>query len=291
MRPATSASAPFSQALRPAPIFDSFAECTHAFGAASLMVPVLHPSCLHHRRAVHACTLWPQAARPPSHRHRMPRCTHAPDGGAAPAPGTATRGLHARACKRAYHHTALLRSASQVMADARNSELELASFQALHNEVKRGDIVGVEGFPGKSKKGELSIFPRRMSVLTPCLHMPPTAHFGLKDQETRYRCARRGASRREGRGGRGAPKDVCSAMLLCGVLQTTGYSELCCAGRRRGPVRWQPRGAQGGRGHAPSTPRLQAVQTQAGSTPTQRAACTSPSCAVHRGAHACAQRQ
>ncbi|KAF5842343.1 hypothetical protein DUNSADRAFT_7657 [Dunaliella salina] len=75
----------------------------------------------------------------------------------------------------------------QVMADARNSELELAAFQDTHNETKRGDIVGVSGFPGKSKKGELSLFPRSFHVLSPCLHMPPKAHFGLKDQETRYR--------------------------------------------------------------------------------------------------------
>ena len=52
----------------------------------------------------------------------------------------------------------------------------------MHNECKRGDIVGVEGFPGKSKKGELSIFPKKFAVLSPCLHMPPSAHFGLKDQ-------------------------------------------------------------------------------------------------------------
>eukprot|EP00955_Chlamydomonas_euryale_P004985 53054-Chlamydomonas_euryale.AAC.1 len=85
----------------------------------------------------------------------------------------------------------------QVIADARNSELDLAGFQGLHNDVKtlqdtracaqRGDIVGVEGYPGKSKKGELSIFPTKFTVLSPCLHMPPSSHFGLKDQETRYR--------------------------------------------------------------------------------------------------------
>ena len=62
------------------------------------------------------------------------------------------------------------------------SELDLAAFQALHNETKRGDIVGVEGHPGKSKKGELSIFPVKFTVLSPCLHMPPSTHFGLKDQ-------------------------------------------------------------------------------------------------------------
>eukprot|EP00878_Enallax_costatus_P032994 GHUV01036357.1.p1 GENE.GHUV01036357.1~~GHUV01036357.1.p1 ORF type:complete len:540 (+),score=204.31 GHUV01036357.1:86-1705(+) len=75
----------------------------------------------------------------------------------------------------------------QVMADARVSELDEDSFLLLHNEVKRGDIVGVEGHPGKSQKGELSIFPVKFVVLAPCLHMPPSLHFGLKDQETRYR--------------------------------------------------------------------------------------------------------
>eukprot|EP00798_Chlamydomonas_sp_ICE-L_P005736 gene5736-6026_t len=75
----------------------------------------------------------------------------------------------------------------QIMADARHSDLELAAFQELHNDCKRGDIVGVIGFPGKSKKGELSIFPKSFQVLSPCLHMPPSTRYGLKDQETRYR--------------------------------------------------------------------------------------------------------
>ena len=67
-------------------------------------------------------------------------------------------------------------------ASRRNSDVDLEGFTAVHNDAKRGDIVGVEGFPGKSKKGELSIFPKRFVVLSPCLHMPPTAHYGLKDQ-------------------------------------------------------------------------------------------------------------
>ncbi|KAG2440330.1 hypothetical protein HXX76_004435 [Chlamydomonas incerta] len=75
----------------------------------------------------------------------------------------------------------------QIMADARNSDLDAEGYAQVHNECKRGDIVGVEGFPGKSKKGELSIFPKKFAVLSPCLHMPPSTHFGLKDQETRYR--------------------------------------------------------------------------------------------------------
>lgn len=79
----------------------------------------------------------------------------------------------------------------QVMCDASKFEtqggLDLASFQRLMNSVKRGDIVGLKGYPGKSKRGELSVFPYSIQVLAPCLHMPPGAHFGLKDQETRYR--------------------------------------------------------------------------------------------------------
>merc|ERR1711970_1305476 len=53
--------------------------------------------------------------------------------------------------------------------------------------VSLGDIVGVKGIPTRSKAGELSIRPTKIDRLTPCLHMPPHQHFGVKDQETRYR--------------------------------------------------------------------------------------------------------
>lgn len=39
----------------------------------------------------------------------------------------------------------------QVMADARKSELDEAEFARLHASVKRGDFVGVTGFPGSQK--------------------------------------------------------------------------------------------------------------------------------------------
>ncbi|XP_057543621.1 lysine--tRNA ligase, cytoplasmic-like isoform X2 [Amaranthus tricolor] len=99
----------------------------------------------------------------------------------------------------------------QVMADARTSELDEAEFSKFHDSVKRGDIVGVIGFPGKTKRGELSIFPKSFVVLSHCLHMMPRQKpttdnanvkkgevwvpgstrnpelYVLKDQETRYR--------------------------------------------------------------------------------------------------------
>lgn len=54
----------------------------------------------------------------------------------------------------------------QVMADQRTSELadDTDAFTALHAGVKRGDIIGVRGKPGASKRGELSIFPVHMQA-------------------------------------------------------------------------------------------------------------------------------
>lgn len=99
----------------------------------------------------------------------------------------------------------------QVMADARASELDEAEFSRFHATVKRGDIVGVTGYPGKTKRGELSIFPKSFVILSHCLHMMPRQKaaaaaenvkkgevwvpgqtrnpelYILKDQETRYR--------------------------------------------------------------------------------------------------------
>ena len=65
-----------------------------------------------------------------------------------------------------------------------------ASFRSIHARLRRGDIVGVSGYPGKSKKGELSIFPVDMTLLSPCLHMLPkssSATTSAINQDTRYR--------------------------------------------------------------------------------------------------------
>ncbi|XP_026866815.2 lysine--tRNA ligase isoform X1 [Electrophorus electricus] len=74
----------------------------------------------------------------------------------------------------------------QVMANSRNYKSE-EDFIHINNKLRRGDIVGVRGNPGKTKKGELSIIPVEMTLLSPCLHMLPHLHFGLKDKETRFR--------------------------------------------------------------------------------------------------------
>uniref|UniRef100_A0A452UGK3 Lysine--tRNA ligase n=1 Tax=Ursus maritimus TaxID=29073 RepID=A0A452UGK3_URSMA len=74
----------------------------------------------------------------------------------------------------------------QVMANSRNYKSE-EEFIHINNKLRRGDIIGVQGNPGKTKKGELSIIPYEITLLSPCLHMLPHLHFGLKDKETRYR--------------------------------------------------------------------------------------------------------
>ncbi len=40
---------------------------------------------------------------------------------------------------------------------------------------------------GRSKSGELSVFPHSIQLLAPCLHLLPADHYGLKDSEVRFR--------------------------------------------------------------------------------------------------------
>ncbi|PCH35949.1 lysyl-tRNA synthetase [Wolfiporia cocos MD-104 SS10] len=74
----------------------------------------------------------------------------------------------------------------QIMANKQDAE-DPEAFASVHDNFRRGDIVGVIGTPTRTKKGELSIAPKSMILLAPNLHQLPSEHFGLKDQETRYR--------------------------------------------------------------------------------------------------------
>jgi len=79
----------------------------------------------------------------------------------------------------------------QIMSSLANYESEEA-FHETHKIIKRGDIIGVRGSPGKSKNGELSVFPTKIELLSPCLHMLPfakgdSAMGGISNMETRYR--------------------------------------------------------------------------------------------------------
>ncbi|KAG6902944.1 Lysine--tRNA ligase [Termitomyces sp. Mi166 len=74
----------------------------------------------------------------------------------------------------------------QIMATQQDAA-DPDSFVATHDIFRRGDIVGVTGIPSRTKKGELSVSPSSIQLLSPNLHQLPSSHFGLKDQETRYR--------------------------------------------------------------------------------------------------------
>jgi len=74
----------------------------------------------------------------------------------------------------------------QVMANA-SFFSSLEDYLAITDKIHRGDIVGCEGHPARTKTGELSIIPTKLTLLSPCLHMLPHLHYGLKDKETRFR--------------------------------------------------------------------------------------------------------
>lgn len=79
----------------------------------------------------------------------------------------------------------------QIMAQIQDVANE-ADYEVMHEYLRRGDIIGIKGYPGRTSPakggdGELSVFATSVQLLTPCLHMLPTEHFGFKDQEARYR--------------------------------------------------------------------------------------------------------
>lgn len=70
---------------------------------------------------------------------------------------------------------------------ARADEHQGGDFDEIHSRIRRGDIVGFRGKPGRTKAGELSLAPVAVQELSYCLYMLPTEHSGLTSQETRYR--------------------------------------------------------------------------------------------------------
>ncbi|KAE8151218.1 hypothetical protein BDV25DRAFT_98818 [Aspergillus avenaceus] len=77
----------------------------------------------------------------------------------------------------------------QVVCQAQNAS---SAFEAQHEHLRRGDIIGIVGFPGRSNPknrpdGELSIFATEIVLLAPCLHAIPSEHYGFQDKEQRFR--------------------------------------------------------------------------------------------------------
>ena len=79
----------------------------------------------------------------------------------------------------------------QIMCQAQEAAGSVP-FEEQHEHLRRGDIIGIVGYPGRTaprnrSEGELSIFAQEIILLTPCLHQIPSEHYGFKDQEQRYR--------------------------------------------------------------------------------------------------------
>eukprot|EP01084_Bolivina_argentea_P130890 231068_1 len=77
----------------------------------------------------------------------------------------------------------------QVVAN-KNDCKDQANFLSQHRNIRRGDLIGCTGYPGKTKAGELSVFAHDTVLLSPCLRMLPVSDshgHGITHQETRYR--------------------------------------------------------------------------------------------------------
>ncbi|MEM5826216.1 MAG: lysine--tRNA ligase [Candidatus Aenigmatarchaeota archaeon] len=61
------------------------------------------------------------------------------------------------------------------------------NFFIFHKYVDVADIIGVDGFIFKTKRGELSVWVNKFEILTKSLRGLPKEWFGLKDIEARYR--------------------------------------------------------------------------------------------------------
>ncbi len=53
--------------------------------------------------------------------------------------------------------------------------------------IRRGDIIGFEGFTGRSKSGEPSVFLEVLNILSPCLRVIPSSKNTFSNPETIYR--------------------------------------------------------------------------------------------------------
>lgn len=53
--------------------------------------------------------------------------------------------------------------------------------------IDSGDLVGISGSIFRTKKGEITIYTKSITMLSKCLHPLPEKWHGLKDTETRYR--------------------------------------------------------------------------------------------------------
>ena len=74
----------------------------------------------------------------------------------------------------------------QLVLQANNFE-NADTFRQLRDTLRRGDVVGARGAPGRTKMNELSLFAHDGALLSPCMYSLPKGPTGIKDQALRYR--------------------------------------------------------------------------------------------------------
>ena len=75
----------------------------------------------------------------------------------------------------------------QVLANYMHYQNAENDFYHMISILRRGDIVGITGYPSRSKRGELSIVPQKVMILSPCLRdLPHPNKAAIKDPKIRY---------------------------------------------------------------------------------------------------------
>jgi lysyl-tRNA synthetase, class II len=78
----------------------------------------------------------------------------------------------------------------QVLGNKKNYE---GDWELIYTSLRRGDIIGADGAPGRSNSGELSVLPKLIISLSPCMHMIPKNNQKgnegaiIMQKDTRYR--------------------------------------------------------------------------------------------------------
>ncbi len=75
----------------------------------------------------------------------------------------------------------------RIQAYIRKNSVGAEAYEIFKKYVNVGDIIGVKGFPFKSKTGELTIFVEEFTILSKALRPMPEKWHGLKDKEIIYR--------------------------------------------------------------------------------------------------------
>lgn len=79
---------------------------------------------------------------------------------------------------------------SKIQVMASKDKYQADNFDSLISTLRRHDVIGIKGNPGRSKKGELSLRPYEIIQLSYCLHqLPVTKQNGdhVLNKDTRYR--------------------------------------------------------------------------------------------------------